>query len=48
MKNEDCTSCMIAVCSDECFNRHPGSIIALVKVLKNIEKTVGIKIHLIK
>ena len=30
----ECEACLDSVCSDECFEKHPGSLIAMVKLLE--------------
>jgi len=36
MTNRDCETCTKTVCPDECFDRHPGSKIALKKLAKKL------------
>lgn len=43
LSKKDCATCDLEICSEECFNAHPGSIIALSKLLKSLD----VKAHLI-
>lgn len=47
-KERDCEKCGLAYCPEECFNVHKGSMIALDKLLKQIEVEKGIKVHVVK
>jgi hypothetical protein len=41
-ENKDCETCELEKCPEECFNRHPGSMIALRKLVKESGKDVHI------
>lgn len=36
LSNRECLTCDLAVCSKECFNAHPGSMIALTKLFNSL------------
>ena len=43
-KDWRCEGCAVFVCPEECFNSHPGSMIALEKLLR----AKAIKGHVVK
>lgn len=44
-QNKDCDDCKIEICSEECFNSHPGSMIALKKIINQDDVYIsGMKI----
>lgn len=45
--NKDCEVCKVKYCSPDCFNNHQGSVIALGKLLSEIEHKKGIRTHLV-
>ena len=44
-KDRDCNTCESIACRRHCFNVHPGSMIALGKLLGAIERESEIKIY---
>jgi hypothetical protein len=45
MRNiEDCEKCGLKECPEKCFNNHPGSMIALKKLVNKSEIETGKKI----
>lgn len=44
--NQECYYCEKIACSETCFNKHVGSMIALQKLLDHIEREDGIKTYL--
>lgn len=47
-KKRDCKKCGLVYCPEECFNVHPGSLIALRKLCNQEEVEKGIKVRIIK
>jgi len=45
--NQDCIDCEKEFCDPDCFNKHPGSMIALGKLIKENESKHDIGINLV-
>ena len=43
---DECLACSLKYCIPECFDRHPGSRIALGKIVNEANDKKGVKCHI--
>lgn len=44
--DKDCLKCSLKYCTPECFDSHPGSAIALGKLVNKCNDKKGIKVYI--
>lgn len=46
IEHRDCYECSLKYCQPDCFNKHPGSMIALGKMMSEVQDKKGVKVHI--